>query len=261
LAASGVELVQGSLEDRESLERALRGCDAAFGVTNYWEQFERELDLGKNLIDAVAASKVDRFVLSTLPSAHALSGGELEVPHLEMKALLEEKARRLTGIATSFVHVAFYYENFLGWFAPQPQPDGTYALGFPQGETPLAAVSVEDVGGVVAEMLERPHEFAGKTVGVVGDEQPVSGYAETLSRATGRRVRYQHVPREVFASLGFPGARDLADMFDLNRRFILSRSEDLMATRRLHPQAKSFEQWATGSRSQLSRALSRESAA
>jgi uncharacterized protein YbjT (DUF2867 family) len=261
LAATGAELVQGSLEEPDSLRRALQGCQAVFGVTNYWEQFDQELALGRNLIDAVAVSGVDRFVLSTLPSAHALSLGELEVPHFEMKAMLEEKARRLAGIATSFVHVAFYYENFLGWFAPREQQDGTFSLGFPQGEAPLAAVSVEDVGGVVAEMLERPDEFAGRTVGVVGDEQPVGGYAETLSRIAGKTVRYGHVPREVFASLGFPGARDLADMFDLNRRFILSRTADRDATRALHPEVMGFERWAARNRSRLLRALSRESAA
>jgi hypothetical protein len=35
-------------------------------------------------------------------------------------------------------HVAFYFENLLTFFPPQAQEDGSLAIAFPQGETPLA---------------------------------------------------------------------------------------------------------------------------
>jgi uncharacterized protein YbjT (DUF2867 family) len=234
----------GDLSDVSSLQRAVEGCDAVFGVTNYWEHFDRELVHGSNLIQAVSNS--DAFlVLSTLPPAEELSHGELTVPHFEMKALLEKKARQILPSRSSFIHVAFYYENFLSWFLPQAQADGSFALGFPQGDTPLAAVSVEDVGLVVADMLASPR--AGEVRDVVGDNQPVSHYAAVLARIATRPVRYSHVPREVFARLGFPGAEDLADMFDLNRRFILSRP--------ITPGLSRFEQWARRNEDAILRAL------
>ena len=68
------------------------------------------------------------------------------------------------------MHVAFYYENFLGYFPPRLQRDGTYVFGFPQGSAPLAAVAVADIGGVVAAIFAESFWYRDKVVGVVGDE-------------------------------------------------------------------------------------------
>jgi len=245
LADAGAEVVRGDLGDRDTLAAAVEGCDGVFGLTNFWEHFGQEMEHGNNLIDAVAASAVRHFVTSTLPSYHALSGGELAVPHCDIKAQLEERTRAL-GIPATFVHVAFYYENFQSWFAPRAQADGTLGFGFPQGDTPLAAVSVEDVGGVVASIFEQRERFLGKTVGVVGDNLPCAEYADAMSRLTGRRVVYQHIPREVFASFGFPGAEELANMFDCQRRFIPERKADVALSRELFPRIRTFDEWLAG---------------
>ena len=190
----------------------------------------------------MADSSASHFVFSTLPPAKRISGGELDVPHFDIKAELEEYARERVPSST-FIHVAFYYENFLNFLPPRRQEDGTYAFGFPQGDTPLAAVSVEDVGGVVATIFERPEEFIGKTIGIVGDDLPAAEYAGAMTRLLGQTVRYNHIPREVFASFGFPGAEDLANMFDFNRRFIPERRADIENSRSLYSGMKSFEAW------------------
>jgi len=53
-----VELVKADMGDLESLKRAVEGADAVFGVTNYWESrdFDIEVKQGKNLADAVKVS-------------------------------------------------------------------------------------------------------------------------------------------------------------------------------------------------------------
>jgi uncharacterized protein YbjT (DUF2867 family) len=242
LREAGAEVVETDMFDVESLKTAMTGCWGVFGVTNFWEHFAREEEQGRNLVDAVADSDVDYFVLSTLPSAEKLSGGTLDVPHFEIKARLEAYARSLDLNAT-YVHVAFYYENFLAFFPPQAMEDGTFAFGFPQGGTPLAAVSVEDLGGVVAPLFDRPEEFRGKVVGVVGDDRPAAEYAADMSRILGKTVVYNDVPREVFASFGFPGAEDLANMFEMNKLYIPERKVDLELSRSHHPEIKTFSAW------------------
>lgn len=254
LRQAGAEVAKGDLDDIASLRAALAGCYGVFGVTNYWEHFEREYEQGKNLIDAVADSGAQHFVLSTLPYAKKISNGALEVPHFDMKGMLEEYARdRIPG--TTFVHVAYYFENFLAWFAPRRQPDGTYAFGFPQGDTPLAGVAVEDVGGVVAVLFEHPEKYKARTVGIVGDDLPPRAYAEAMTRALGEKVVYDYVPREVFAAFGFPGAEDLANMFEFNRLYILSRRADLEESCALYPQMQGFETWLNAHRDRFRGAL------
>jgi hypothetical protein len=141
------------------------------------------------------------------------------------------------------VNVAFYYENFLSFFPPQRQDDGSYAFGFPQGDTPLAAVSVDDLGGVVVPMFENVEAYAGKTVGVVGDDRLAAEYSDIMSSVLGQRVVYNHIPREVFAAFDFPGADDLANMFDFNSRFVPNRQADLEQSRAMFPGIKSFRVW------------------
>lgn len=242
LRRAGAEVVQGDLENLASLKAAMKGCYGVFGVTNYWEHFEGEVPEGRNLVDAVAASGVEHFIFSTLPNVNAITHGELEVPHFGTKARLEEYSRGL-GLPATYVHVAFYFENFLTFFPPRRLEDGSFAFGFPQGNTPLAAVAVEDAGGVVTALFERGTEYIGRTVGIVGDDKPCQAYAAAMTLVTAQCIVYQHMPREAFAALGFPGAEDLANMFEFNRRFIPDRRAELEESRMLYPGMRSFETW------------------
>jgi uncharacterized protein YbjT (DUF2867 family) len=244
LRRAGAEVVQGDLEDVGSLQAAMKGCYGVFGVTNYWEAFEREYPQGKNLVDAVAASSIEHFIFSSLPSVTKLTHGQLDVPHIESKAKLEEYSRGL-GLPATYVQVAFYYENFLTYFPPRRIEDGSFVFAFPQGDAPLAAVAVEDAGGVVTVLFDRGEEYKGRTVGIAGDEQPCQEYAAAMSRVTGQRIAYRHVAREAFAALGFPGAEDLANMFDFFRRFVPSRRAEIDEGRMLYPGMRTFEAWLT----------------
>jgi uncharacterized protein YbjT (DUF2867 family) len=242
IAGLGAELAEGDLSDPASLRAALRGCDGAFVVTNYWEHFEREFDLGRNFVDALAASDVQHTVISTLPHAKLLTGGRLSVPHLDTKGRIEEYARG-ASVSATYVHVAFYYENFLTHFPPRRQPNGTYVFGFPQGTTPLAAVAAEDVGGVVAAIFAESFWYRDKVVGVVGDDLRCDDYAEVMHRVLGHPFAYRYVTHDAFAALGFPGAHDLANMFEFNRQYVPNRRVDLAKSRQLYPQIRTFERW------------------
>jgi uncharacterized protein YbjT (DUF2867 family) len=238
----GVEVVEGNLDDRASIRAALEGVYGVFGVTNFWEHFAAEAEHGRNLVNAVAGSDVEHLVLSTLPPIEKETNGALKSPHFDIKAEHEEYAKSL-GIPATFVHVPFYYENFLAFFPPRPTGDGSFQFGFPQGDTPLAAISVADVGLAVARIFEEPEQYLGKVVKLAGDELPASGYAAVMSEHTGAKISYTHVPREVFAALGFPGAEDLADMFEYYRAHIPSRKQDVEHWRAITPELQSFDTW------------------
>lgn len=239
----GAEIVQGDLDDPASLAAALDGVYGVFGVTNFWEHFAKEEQQGRNLVKAVAGANVRHFVYSTLPPVEKATNGALKSPHFDLKAEHEDYARSL-GIPSTFVHVPFYYENFLYFFPPKPAGDGTYQFGFPQGDTPLAAISVQDVGPIVAPLFEQPEKYIGQVVKIAGDELPAAAYADAMSRVTGANIRYAYIPRETFAAFGFPGAEDLADMFEFYRLHIPSRVQDIETCRALAPELQSFETWA-----------------
>ena len=242
LQQRGADVVQADLDDPASIRRAVRGCQGVFGVTNFWEASFREYDQGVNLIEAVAEAEVGHLVLSTLPSSRKISRGAIDLPHFETKARMEEHVQR-RNVPFTFVHVAFYYENFLNYFPPLREPDGSYSFGFPLGDANLGAVAAEDIGGVVAKIFESRAEFVNKTVEIIGHEMPAQEYAQIMSRVLKRKIIYSHVPRETYASMGFPGARELADMFEYLRIYTPSRRPHITQCRQLFADMQTFEAW------------------
>ncbi len=250
LKLAGAEVRRGDLDDPASLSAALAGCWGVFGITNYWEHFAKELEQGLHLVDAVKKAKVPHFIFSTLPHAKKITKGKIEVPHFDTKGQIVEHIRK-RRMAATLLNVAFYYENFIHFFPPRQQDDGSFAFAFPQGDVPLSAVAVEDVGGVVEAIFREPEAFKNQTVGVVGDDLPCAEYAAILSRIMGKKVVYSHMPREQYAALGFPGADDLANMFEYNRLYIPNRKADMEESRRLYPGMQRFEPWVRANISRL----------
>src|SRR5258708_9405282 len=155
LQQRGADVVQADLDDPASIRRAMHGCHGVFGVTNFWEAFFREYDQGVNLIDAAAEAGVGHLVLSTLPSSRKISRGAIDFPHFQTKAPLKKHVHP-PNVPFTFVHVAFYYENFVIYFPPQRQPDCSYSFGFPLPEAQLRPLPTEDIRAVVTNILANP---------------------------------------------------------------------------------------------------------
>lgn len=256
----GAEVVAGDLDDPVGLRANLRECDGVFGVTDFWEHHDKEYLQGCNLVDAIFGSGVQHTVLSTLPNAKQLSGGRVSVAHFDTKARIEEYARS-RQLAATYVHVAFYYENFIRRFPPRLQRDGSYVFSLPQGTTALAGVAVEDVGGVVAGIFAESFWYRDKVVGVVGDELRCDEYAQIMKLATGRSITYQYLAHDDFVAQGFAGAQELAGMFEFNRLYIPNRRADLAKSRELYPEIRGFERWMKTNAGALIQAMDRASAA
>lgn len=256
LRAAGVEVLRGDLDDRRSLRTALAGAEVAFGVTNYWEHFDREAELGLKLVDALADSGVRHVVLSSRPSAKRISNGEFSIASFEGKARMEDAAMAI-GLPATFVHPAFFYENFLSLFVPQRQADGTFRFGFPQGDAPLAGFAAEDLGGAVAEIFARGESLIGERLPLVGEVSTPAEYAEVMAAVSDEVVRYRHVPWEVFLTYGFPGAHDLANTFDFYRTQEARARAGLIACKTLFPGVRRFARWLVEHRAEFLAVLGR----
>ena len=155
LAAKGVGVVPGNLDDVASLKAAFKDTHAIYAVTDFWIPFfdaanvasakrqditinefcyNLELQRGKNI--AAAASGIpslERFVLSTLSAAKELSGGKYkQILHFDSKAAvvshIESEVPKLAA-KMSTLQVGFYYVNlvYVAMMYPQKQHDGSFA--------------------------------------------------------------------------------------------------------------------------------------
>src|SRR5262249_98669 len=104
LSESGVEVVQGDMDDVESLKRAARGVHGVYSVQDFWTVgAKREVQQGKNMADAARSTGVEHFVYSSVGGAERNSG----ITHWETKWEVENYIRKLGLAATVLRPAAF----------------------------------------------------------------------------------------------------------------------------------------------------------
>ncbi len=189
LAAQGVELVEGDLEDPSTLEPLVADVDAVFGIANFWTLgYERQVTQVTNLAEASAEAEEEHFVASGVGSCREDTG----IPHFESVAEIEENIEAL-DLPHTFLRPVFFMQNFEGMV--EDILGGTIAMPLTEG-TSLQMVDVEDVGQAAARVFADRESFLAQGIELAGDEMTLSEMAETFSKVSGRDIEPYHVPIE-----------------------------------------------------------------
>src|ERR1044072_1865930 len=259
LAQLGAEVVAADIDDRQSVENALRGAYGAFFVTFFWAHFSPEKEKAEAAIFVEAAKKADlkHVIWSTLedvreyvplndqrmPTLH----GEYKVPHFDGKGE-SDKLFIEAGIPTTFLLASFYWDNFIYFGAgPKRGEDGKLALTLPIGNAKMAGIAAEDIGKCAYGIFKKGTEMVGKRIGIAGEQLTGNEMASGLTTALGEQVVYNKVSADVYRSFGFPGADDLGNMFQFYDEFEkeLNKTRDVNMSKQLNPDLLSYEQWLT----------------
>lgn len=187
LAAAGVELVQGDLDDEASLARALDGVWGVYSVQNTWEAgVEKEEVQGKRLARIARDKGVQHFVYTSVGSAHLSTG----IPHFENKARVEEAVRALKFPSTIITRPVFFMENLVGaWFL-----HGDKLVTALDPATKLQMIAVADIGAIGARCFSNAAALAGTEIDIAGDAVTMPEAAAALSKALGKPIAYQRIP-------------------------------------------------------------------
>jgi len=223
------EVVKADGDDVDSLVAAFEGCHGVFVVSNFWADMDvrHEMKTMRTIKDALKIAKVKHVVLSTLPDTRKFVKEEAEdkaswtvldkelgmyTPHFDGKG--EVELEYAAELPTTRMHTTFYMENFISFgMGPSRQADtDPYTITFPMGDAKLAMVAVEDIGKCACAIFQ-DQSMIGKLVGVHSEALTCKDIAEVFTKVFGQPVQYNAVPTEVYASFGFPGADDLANMF------------------------------------------------
>jgi uncharacterized protein YbjT (DUF2867 family) len=264
LAALGAEVVAADVDDVESLKRAFRGAYGAFCVTFFWDHFspDKELAQASAMAQAAKAEGVRHVVWSTLEDTRQwvplddarmpTLQGRFKVPHFDAKG---EANRAFTeqGVPTTFLLTSFYWDNLISFgMGPRVSEDGRLLFVLPMADKKLPGIAAEDIGRCAYGVFRRP-ELIGRTVGIAGAHLSGEEMAAALSRAVGREVQYSYVPPEIYRTFGFPGADDLANMFQFKRDFEpqFRAARDLGVSRELNPQLQDFDQWLAANKDRI----------
>lgn len=265
LAKADVELRGADLDDVEALATAFAGAHGVFALTNFWEHLSpgTELAQAANVAAAAQRAGVRHVVWSTLEDTRQFVPlddprmptlmGRYKVPHFDAKGEANEYFTHL-GVPTTFMYTSFYWDNLIHFgMGPQRDASGNLMFTLPMDDRKLPGIAGADIGVCAFGIFAEGTSLVGARVGIAGEHLTGAEMADALTHAVGEPVRHFAMPPEQYAKLGFPGADDLANMFqfkrDFNEAFCGLRS--VQRSRALNPGLMNFEQWLQRHRSAL----------
>jgi uncharacterized protein YbjT (DUF2867 family) len=215
LATLRVDVVSGDVNNPSSLLQILSGAHTVFGMTttNYaGPEGHDEVQQGKNIVDAAIQTEAQYLVWSTLPSPSAISKGKYQkVISFDAKAAVETYIRS-KSIRSAFFAPGSFMQNFATVMKPIPSPsnDGSYLIARPVA--PSTKLPLLDIGGdtgmFVAALLMDPAKFEGRTICGASALYSMDEQATIIGEATGKVVRYQQVPQDIYRSYLPPNVAD-----------------------------------------------------
>ncbi|UPL02983.1 hypothetical protein LCI18_013917 [Fusarium solani-melongenae] len=127
LAAAGIEVVQASFDDEESLVAAFKDVHAVYALTNWWEHLSAgksqdesgKLEEKQGMTIARAAARtpsVEHYIWSTTPSAKRDFHGKHVTPHMDYKANVDARIKsELPELAakTTYLRIGYYAQNMI----------------------------------------------------------------------------------------------------------------------------------------------------
>ena len=214
-----VEVVQGDVLNRASLEAALTGTHTVFAMTTPSfgsDGLEVEFNSGKTIADVAVEKGAEYIIFSTLPPVKEISGGKYtRVTPFDAKAKAEQYIRGL-HIKSAFYSGGYFMENLQSqtFLAPRQAPDGTWVMArHVPPKTLLPYIdAVGDTGKFIGAILAEPDKYEGKTFCAAAALYSLEEIAAIMSKATGKTVVYKQVPLEDFKK-SLPFGADTADIF------------------------------------------------
>ncbi|CRG84681.1 hypothetical protein PISL3812_01934 [Talaromyces islandicus] len=233
-----VEVVQGDVYNRSSLEKALTGVDTVFAMTAPSlgkHGNEIEYNNGKTIADVTVEKGAKYIIFSTLPSVQDISGGKYtKVSTFDAKAKVEQYIRSLP-IKSAFYRPGSFMQNFAAqaFLAPKKSEDGTWFMS--RHTSPAALIplvdAVGDSGKFVGAILAEPDKYEGKTFSAATALYSLEEIVKIMSKATKKTIVYKQISLDDFKkSIPFAG-EIFAEVFSFAEEFgyFGPKTEELVA--------------------------------
>jgi uncharacterized protein YbjT (DUF2867 family) len=224
LQKKGVEVVQGDVLSRNDLLEAMKGVYGVVAVFNPRELgVEKEIEAGKLVGDIAKECAVQHFVYSSVGGASEITG----IPWFDSKHEVEQHLFKLTFPYLSIIRPVWFMENFINMPDIKEKIDKGILSMAMKAHQKLQMVAVDDIGGFIALMFEKPGDFGGRQFEFAGDEKTMEEYAAILG------CSYEEIPLE---------KAPMREMFEWFQK--KGYHADIQALRKIYPNLTDFETWA-----------------
>lgn len=187
IADLGIEVVQGDLADRASIDAALEGVDKAFLLmANGPEQLDHEI----RFIDAAKEAGVSHLIKLSAIGVKAGHFNKLKDTHGR-----SEDHLKASGLDYTILRGNFFMQYML-YFMPAIEATGAFYV--PADDKPMGMVDVRDIADCVPAIFSSSGH-AGKTYLLTGPEMHTfADAAQLFSNAMGREVKCALIPAAAF---------------------------------------------------------------
>lgn len=191
LMGHGGEVFQGSLDDPDSLMRAMDGVYGVFSVQPYTAN---EIQQGQAVVDAAKQRGVAHLVYSSIGGAEE----DTSIPHFETKTKVEEYLQS-SGLRYTILRPVFFMENWLRKFDYWGEPIRNGQVEQPLNPTTnLQMIAVDDIGAFAALAFGDPDKWKDRIFPLAGDELSMRQIADAFSGVTSQEVKYVQVSWDQF---------------------------------------------------------------
>lgn len=213
LSSKGVELVEATFDNVESLTEAVKGATGIFSMQmgSHPGNKGEETQHAKNLVTAAKVAGIYQIVHTSVARAGehenfvGWNEGRWEPTYWEGKAAAITIVKEAGFSYWTVIKPPLIMENLL------PSKSAVLFPTIAQGklfsalepETVLDWISPQDIGRFAAEAFAHPEKFNKKEFAIVGDKLTLPEIAETLSSLTGREFEVKTITREEASALGF----------------------------------------------------------
>lgn len=227
LASQGASLAAADMDAPETLPSALEGVDTLFFITaTQYQGHTREIETrqAKAVCEAALAAGVSYVIFSSMSHPYKITNGALpNVEHFDDKAEIEQYIRSLP-VKSAFFAPASFMQNFMSHFmrpVPSQSGDGTYVLAnCAYGHSRMPFIDITETGKWVGPILAEPEKYEGKQFAAAAEILTMDEVAEIVGRVTGKTVKHQNLPDEVFKGFMPEGLRQqLFEMWVFQRDY------------------------------------------
>ncbi|KAJ5647835.1 hypothetical protein N7490_004207 [Penicillium lividum] len=198
---SGVEYVEGSFMEMDTIKSAMQGCYGVYVNTDSFTVKEGdEIWAAIRIYEtAKTVSTLKHFVWSGLD--YYLKLGQYDPKyacyHVNAKARVndwlksQESSHESSGLVWTILNTGPYMEMLYGGsFIPHIQPDGTRLFSLPLGKGSLPLISLPDLGIFARIIFEHRERWSGRSLGVTSQFVTGDEIAQTLTKVAGVPAKY-----------------------------------------------------------------------
>jgi len=186
------EVVQGSLDDRQTVSRAFEGADTVFWLLppdpRAPDVMERTVSFAQVLSEGLSSRQVRRLV-------YVAGLGHKEATEADATGRALDELIEKTGVSSRALRMPAFMENML-WQAQALKHQGMFFYPV-RGDLKLPSVATRDIAAVAGRLLLDDSWSGQDYQAVLGPEDlSYNDMAEIMTEVFGKPIRYQQVPAE-----------------------------------------------------------------